>query len=141
MELLRNFFQAKNLFNPAPIYSPASLQTMLVIFCCCAVVGLIGYFIWRFSKNRGFLSKILLRKFQKFFLAMGLVGLGYTGLCYARAAYLSSRFVLLLIIIGALVWLGYLLYFSFYQAPYLKQQEEKRQRIEKYLPKRKKRKN
>ncbi|NQU83924.1 MAG: hypothetical protein HQ536_04405 [Parcubacteria group bacterium] len=122
--------------NPAPL-SPTNEFVLLSIFAFLIVASIILRFVV-FNKKFGvdFIKRI--KSLRQMFLIMGIIGLTFLFFSYERAFVLGARFWFLLWMIAFLVWLGLILRDLLKKTPLEKEEKSKKEVLEKYLPKAKK---
>jgi CDP-diglyceride synthetase len=119
--------------RPEPLTSKELffLEVILGAFLCIAVV--LRILIYLMKKNV-ILVKIF-SKFYKFFLTIGFVGFILLFFTYEQINLLGSYFWYLFLLIGSLIWFGFILFFLIKKVPLEKRELEKKKRFLKYLPK------
>lgn len=122
--------------QPGPLMSAAA-QFLLVVFAVCLFAAIIFYLVERRQKTDKAMGK-LLKKFQSLFTTLGLVGFVILFFFQQQVPYLSSRFWLIVWLLVAIVWAGFIGQFGFFELPEHRTKAAERERLEKYLPKKKK---
>ena len=120
------------LFNRNPGPFPANFAYFSLFFL---LFWLFFALIWRFrTKNKDIFAKKIARRFFRLSWAMGIIGLVLWIFRQLNAAYLSSRFIILLWIVVLLIWLGIWLNYCFRIAPKRRRQLAQEVAKKAYLP-------
>jgi len=101
-------------------------------FLFLIVAGMVCKIIVQSTQNK--FTKNVLRRFGALGTVMGFVGLLWMFFRQERAIFLAWRFWLIAWVAVFLWWTVKILVYTFRRAPELKAEEDKRRRIEKYLP-------
>lgn len=125
--------------QPGPLMVTMS-QILLVAFALCLAAAISFFLLARASKASTVTAK-LYKKIQSLFTTLGVVGFIILFFFYQQVPFLSSRFWLLIWVLIAIVWAGFIGQFGFIEAPRRKAELKKKAELEKYLPKKKKKKS
>ncbi|MFA6533580.1 MAG: hypothetical protein WCT37_00230 [Patescibacteria group bacterium] len=122
--------------QPGPFLAAAA-QFLLVLFGLCLVAAVVFFLISRAKKHDRVIWR-LFKKLQSYFTTLGLIGFLILFFFYQQIPYLSSRFWLIVWLLIVLVWAGFIGKFGFIEVPRLRVERAEKEKIEKYLPKKKK---
>lgn len=101
-------------------------------FLFLIVAGMICKIVMQKTESK--FAKNILRRFGNLGTVMGFIGLFWMFLRQERAIFLAWRFWLLAWAVAFLWWIVKIIIYALRRAPALKAEEEKRNRIDKYLP-------
>ncbi len=110
---------------------------LLIIFVICLIIAVIFYLVARAKKDDRVSFK-LIKKLQNLFTTLGIVGFIILFFFWQQIPYLSSRYWLIIWLIVALIWAGFIGRFGFFEAPKRRAEISQKQKFEQYLPKKKK---
>lgn len=130
----RNLINPRWIFNP---YSSFNYKMDLIwagIFCLIILLGICLWFLLNsMSKKQAAYLNLRVRYFT-YCLTIGIIGLVLVFFHFEGIAYLAMPFWLIILTIIAMVWLGWLLSYTFIQIPQQIIQCRQKQEFEKYLP-------
>jgi hypothetical protein len=101
-------------------------------FLLLIIAGLICKIIAQYKENK--IVKNILRRFGNIGTVMGFLGLLWMFFRQERAIFLAWRFWLLLWVLVFIWWIFRVVWYMFRRVPEIKAEEDKRKKIEKYLP-------
>ncbi|MFA5061817.1 MAG: hypothetical protein WC526_01580 [Patescibacteria group bacterium] len=115
-------------------YTATGLTLWLLVggFLFLIVTGLIIQIIAQYIKNKT--SKVVLKKISTLEMTMGFLGLLWMFFRQERVAFLAWRFWLLIFAAVSVWWIYRIIWYAVKRAPEIKAEQEKKERIEKYLP-------
>lgn len=128
---LLSYFTKDMLFDPAPSASDALIIVYLVCFGLVTLAAIVWFFL------KGEIKRILTGYFS-IFMTVGVLGLIYTFVRYERLPNLSTRIVLMALIVGSMIWLVTKSYFTVSELNKLRDLSKIENKYKKYLPKPKK---
>lgn len=134
---LINFFRPGYLFEPGPGEFQTYGSFFVVFFVILGVIGVIFGLLGRIAKKIPEIKAYFYRRLATMLLTGSILGLLYVFIREQGVIYLSSRLVLLLILAGMVMWLGYLVYFAREISKKIAEDNKKKE-MAKYLPKKKK---
>ena len=134
---LINFFRPEYLFEPDPGEFVKYGAFFIVFFTILGSIGIIIGVYARVAKKLPEIKAYFYRRVATMLLTGAVLGLLYVFVREQEVLYLSSRLVLLLLLVGMVMWVGFLIYWG-RQIPEKMAAKEKQKEIEKYLPKPKK---
>lgn len=110
-----------------------SLKLIVGAFLFCIVMGLVCRILSQYKEEK--YKKIILKRFGSLGMTVGFLGMVWMFFRQEDVRYLSYRFWLLPVAVYA-VWSLYKVYkYMTSRVPQIKEEEDRRARIEKYLPK------
>lgn len=110
---------------------------LLVIFSACLLVAVVMAIVMARRRQRGPALR-LWRKMQNLCSTFGIIGFVILFFFWQQVPYLSSRWWLLVWLVGVLIWLGFIGRFGFVDLPARQAELERARAQEQYLPPRKK---
>lgn len=139
MNIFFNQIQISKLFNADYILdtTPKSSGLYQYIVIVFGLLLLMALFLWFFFRKSQKLTKEFVKKIITLFITTAILGLIFIFFRIQEISYLSSRLMLLVLIIMFVVWSGFILYFRLVTMPgkikIIKEQEN----FNRYLPKKK----
>lgn len=135
---LADFFLPDRLFmsTPGAFAEPSLFRMLLWIGIGGAILGFIGRVLTYWLKIPN-VKKRPWKILSEWLLSGSMLFLLWLFFRRESVAMLSSRLVLALIVLGYLVWLGWILFYLFARYPVTIRTHEELQRKKKYLPQRK----
>lgn len=122
--------------QPGTMTRPLAIG-LLVIFSACLLVAIILAIV--VTRRRQFGPTVrLFRKVQNLCSTFGIIGFVILFFFWQQVPYLSSRWWLLVWLVGVLIWLGFIGQFGFVDLPARQAELEKQRQQAKYLPPHKK---
>jgi Ca2+/Na+ antiporter len=109
------------------------LRVIYAIFGLLIILGLIAWLFVSKNKNNKLIKKVW-QKIQHASLTIGVTGLMLIFFRQQRIYFLGMPFLMLLLVIGALVWVYFIYKYFIKILPVKKEELEKRKEKEKYLP-------
>ena len=73
-------------------------------------------------------------RFHHLGLTIGIIGFVYLFFAWQKVALLAARFWLLILGVTAVVWLGFIGKYMFWEIPKLRRKIEEKRKFEKYIP-------
>lgn len=133
MNYLISFFRLSHLFylRPQPMVW-RGLVVLIVINILLIALGAIAF--WAIPKTKDGLKVKGLRRIMHLGLTMGILGLVYTFFAWQSVAFLSARFWILILVIVALVWGGFIARYFTTEVPKLRSKIEDKRKFDKYIP-------
>ncbi|MFA5358275.1 MAG: hypothetical protein WC310_00445 [Patescibacteria group bacterium] len=128
-----NFWFAR---QPGALAGPIT-KFLLVVFGLCLVTAVILYFVSRSKRGNKAVFRIF-RKIKSLLTTMGIFGFIILFLFWQQVPYLSSRFWLIVWVLVACIWAGFVGQFGFFEAPKIVAAEKEKEAKLKYLPPRRK---
>ncbi|MBI2038021.1 MAG: hypothetical protein HYT15_03810 [Candidatus Magasanikbacteria bacterium] len=130
---IANLFTLDYWFGQPFAAQGSSLWLLIGGFLLCIVAGLICKIASQFKEEK--FKKIILKRLGNLGTVMGFLGLVWMFFRQEGAVFLAWRFWLLLWLAGFFWRLSIIVRYMVKRVPDIKQEEEKRVQIEKYLPK------
>lgn len=126
-------------FNPAHLFSlrPEAMSNKAVTILVVVFAGLIILGILSKLKTKKIKSALEAKVWSQFFslsLTIGLCGLVYAFLASQGVILLAARFWLVLIMIVAVIWAGFIAKYMIVELPKKKLDIKKQQEFKKYIP-------
>jgi len=131
--LSKNFWLAA---QPGTMTQPLAVG-LLVIFSICLLAAIVLAIFMARRRALGPTAR-LWRKVQNLCSTFGIVGFVILFFFWQQVPYLSSRWWLLVWLVGVLIWLGFIGRFGFVDLPARQAELEKQREQAKYLPPHKK---
>lgn len=129
-----NLFSISYIFNPLPGSFIGNWGKYLMIFFAVLVVaGAVAYVVSTRRQNSPLVRKVF-SKISNLLLVMGIIGVLLVFFREQRVYGLSMPIFFFLWIVGAVVWLVFLLRFLFKKLPQKRNEIKRRKAKEKYLP-------
>ncbi len=120
-------------FSQPFVASGASLKLLLGFFLCCIIAGLVCRIMVQYKEER--YIKIILKKFANLGMGVGFMGMVWMFFRQEGVKFLSYRFWLLFVA-AYIVWSIYKIYkYVSARVPQIKDEQDRRARMERYLPK------
>ena len=136
-----NFLKASYWFDlTPPSLAPGMEQIMFGFFGAVLLLGIIVRLV---AKHHTKDDKHLLKGFKRtgvMFLTMGFLGLIFFFFSFERIQFLGARFWYLFWGVGLLVWIGFIINYFVRVIPREREREVNRSKVDKYMPRAKKRK-
>lgn len=129
----KNFWLAS---QPGAMTRPLAVG-LLVVFSLCLLTAIILAVVMTRRHQLGPIAR-LWRRIQSASSTLGIVGFVILFFFWQQVPYLSSRWWLLVWLVGALIWLGFIGRFGFVDLPARTAELERQRRQAQYLPPRKK---
>lgn len=124
-------------FTPYPSpFLPVAEKALYAIFIACLVFGTFAAFA-RMRPRLGKMTRRALSRGASLLITMGGVGLVLMAIEYQRISFLRMRVFYLVWAVVFIVWASRLYRFVTVEIPAVEKKREERERIEKWLPKRK----
>lgn len=121
-------------FDRVPKQDPTALKMYFIVFLALVIIGAVVRMLSKRRLKDRFALEIASRT-ATLLVIMGILGLGYWFLAFERIPFLSSRFWLLVWLIGALIWLWSILKFAYKTVPKERDRLNKRKDQKKYFEK------
>jgi len=119
---------------PPPTFDPLFIFVAGVEFGGALVLSFILFVLAKKKHEKIFWAKAA-PKLGHLLAWYGVLGLLNLWLAYEQVYLWGARFWLLALFLGALIWLGFILFYIFRKMPKEKEAYEEKERIRKYLPK------
>lgn len=133
---ITNLFHLDYWFSQPFIARGNSLKLLVGAFLFFIVAGLVCRILSQYKEEK--YKKIILKKFGNLGMAVGFLGMVWMFFRQEGVMFLSYRFWLLPVAVY-MVWSAYKIYkYMTSRVPQIKEEEDRRARIEKYLPHHKK---
>lgn len=110
-----------------------SLWIFIGGFLLLVMAGLIFKMLVYYKEDK--ITRELLRRFGNFFFTLGFFGLVWMFFRQERVAFLAWRFWLLVWVLILVWWLAGIARYAVKRVPEIRKEQEERERIAKYLPK------
>ena len=132
MDYLAYFFNPAHLFTVRPnAMNTRAIIILAVIFSILIIAGVVSKVL---AKTNDSLKAKGYTRFFYLFLSMGLIGYLYLFFAWQGAVLLSARFWLLILLIFALTWAGFIIKYLAKDAPKQREEINKKRQFEKYIP-------
>ncbi len=105
-----NFFSSESLFS-ATISLGLSDKLLIGGFAVMIIFSVVSLVTAAASKNSAVVARFL-RRLGKGLIAFGISGAAWSALRYLMIPYLGTRFLALLVLLGWLVWFGFVLAYA-----------------------------
>lgn len=119
---------------PPPTFDPLFLYLAIAEYGGSLVLSVAAYVMAKKKKDKIFWAKAGPR-IGHLLAWYGVLGLLNLWLAYEQVYLWGARFWLLVLLLGALIWIGFIAYYVLKKMPKEKAEYEEKQRIQKYLPK------
>lgn len=120
---------------PDPLM-PQSVRILELLFCALIFLGVVAKIIASVKKS-DYIFALGVKKFAPPFFVMGLLGLLLLLLDFERVSFLSARFWYVVWVLGALVWMIFIIKSLARDLPARQRAIEERRKLQKWLPKKK----
>ena len=140
MQFLRGyaaFLDYRYWFNPNPVpLGPSLVGSIFVFFAWFVAAGIVLAVLGRVFRKRAALKAAIAARLAKMLVMTGLLGLLFLFFASEQVPLFGMRFWFLFDIILLVTWLGKIVWYIVKEYPKLRDGIEERQRLEKYMPKR-----
>lgn len=130
---IKNLFHVDYWFDQPFTAQGTTLWVLMGLFLLLIVAGLVCKILAQFQEDK--FKKILLKRFGSVGLTMGFVALVLMFFRQEGIRFFAWRFWLLLWVAGLAWWICTIVSYLRKRVPDIKQEEDKRARMAKYLPK------
>lgn len=130
---IKNLFHVDYWFGQPFTAQGTSLWLLIGIFLLLIVVGLVCKIVSLYQEEK--FKKVLLRRVGTIGITMGFLAMVWMFFRQEAIIFLSWRFWMLLWFVGMVWQVSTLVRYFLKRVPEIKSEEDKRARIEKYLPK------
>lgn len=128
----KNFFDYYYWTHQPYIAHGTTLWIYVGGFLFLIIAGLVCRIVAQYNENK--FTKKILRRFSTIGTVMGFLGLLWMFFRQERVAFLAWRFWLLVWLVVIIWWLYKVIWYALKRAPEITAEEEKRRKMEKYLP-------
>ncbi|MAF13752.1 MAG: hypothetical protein CMI53_02560 [Parcubacteria group bacterium] len=133
IEYFKYFFNPDHLLSiRPPAMSDRAITILLVAFTALIVVGIL-YKIKTKTDRDGLKVKAYIRLFH-LGLTIGILGYVYVFFAWQGITLLAGRFWLIILLLIALVWLGFIGKYLLREAPKMRKSIDQKRNFEKYIP-------
>lgn len=125
--------------NPGPLL-PSSEKIIIAVIVIMLALAAAGSFFGKRKKDLDKVKAILARKLSRMFFWLGLILAILLFFAREGVPILGMRLWFLLLLLGAFVWLFFIARYAVAEIPKVEKLKKEKERFNKYLPKKKKRK-
>ncbi|MBP6942707.1 MAG: hypothetical protein KBB55_01535 [Candidatus Buchananbacteria bacterium] len=129
-------FSLPYLLNPQPVIATTTIWWLLGV-ALVALVAAVGLAILRIQKDIEHAERVLFSRYLHWCVWLAVILSVHVVFRYERVSLLSSRIILVVLLILMLVWLGYIIKYQVKVVPVAKKQREEQRLRAKYIPARK----
>ena len=135
--MLKKLIDANFLLNDQPASDFNSLIPLIAIFAGLIILGIVSIVIF---KNLDSASAKIKKGINSWMISLGILGFIIVFFRWQQSSFLSKNFALELIGFIWFIWLIVIMVYMFFKYPNEKYSIQEKKRIEKYIPKAKKKK-